>query len=128
MPQTDSGVPSPLTRVGTFRVQADEEDYRLVGPGGEEGALVEYGQPAALAIGSAIYYALMEDPDQTEATVFRVDQVTPMSAEVQEVEFQYPEDEEEGEEEEDPVVVAAGEEEDDGTEKPAGAEEEEEED
>jgi hypothetical protein len=96
---SDTNVSAPA---GTFRVQMDEGDYRLVGPGDEEGPLVEYGQPAALVIGSAVYYTLVEDPDSTSAAVYRVDTVTPVDSEVQDVEFEYPEDDEEGADEEEP--------------------------
>jgi hypothetical protein len=72
----------------TFVVQMDEEEYRIVGPDGEEGDAVEYGDIAVLAIGSGIYYCHLEDPDAEAADVMRVDSISKMPTEVEEVEFQ----------------------------------------
>jgi len=55
-----------------FRLQlADEKDgYRIVGPNGEEGALVDYGVPASLVIPDGElkgnYLALVETPNEDE--------------------------------------------------------------
>jgi hypothetical protein len=77
----------------TFTVQMDEEEYRVVGPLGEEGACVPYGQVAALAIEAegdspwAFYYAYVVDPDEENPEVFSVDAVTPMRTKMEEVQF-----------------------------------------
>lgn len=72
----------------TFTVQMDEDEYRIMGPDGEEGDAVDYGEPAVLMIGSAIYYCLIDDPDTEAADVMRIDSVSKMPTEVEEVEFQ----------------------------------------
>lgn len=75
----------------TFTVQMDEEEYRVVGPLGEEGSCVPYGQPAALSIDNgtdtAIYYALVTDPDDSDPTVFCVNEVTEVASKMEEVQF-----------------------------------------
>lgn len=69
-----------------FSVQMDEEDYRLVGPGGEEGPMVPYGNMATLVIEDEIYYCQVDDRDD-EPEVFRVESVNPVDAKTEEVEF-----------------------------------------
>ena len=68
-------------------VQQDEEDYRLVGPMGDEGAMVPYGQIATLEIDGEIFYAQLEAEDEGEPEVFRIDAVDPCDVKVEEVEF-----------------------------------------
>jgi hypothetical protein len=71
-----------------FVVQMDEEEYRLVGPGGEEGATVPYGQPASLSIDEAIYYTLVTEPDEEDhPTVFHVDSASECLSTMEEVQF-----------------------------------------
>ena len=71
-----------------FIVQMDEEEYRLVGPGGEEGATVPYGQPASLVIDEAIYYTLVSEPDEEDhPEVFHVDKASLCLSTMEEVQF-----------------------------------------
>lgn len=78
-----------------FIVQMAEDEYRIVGPGGEEGSCAAYGQAAALAIGAngdtAFYYALVEEPNEVKegdtVEVYRVDSATAFTAGTDEVEF-----------------------------------------
>ena len=98
-----------------FTVQFAEDEYRLVGPMGQAGGCAPYGQPAALAIGDAIYYALVLDPDEVEeggsTSVYAVEEATEMTAATEEVTFSDDgsgiatvDAEEEDEDEETPVV------------------------
>jgi hypothetical protein len=70
-----------------FTVQMGEEDYRIVGPEEEEGPMVPYGQTATLMIEEAVYYCHVEEPDESTPVVFRVDRVSKMPTETDEVEF-----------------------------------------
>jgi len=70
-----------------FTKQTGECDYRIVGPDGEESPIVPYGETAVLRIGEAIYYCTMEDADDDDAPVYRVDKVTKMPCEIEEVDF-----------------------------------------
>jgi len=70
-----------------FTVQMGEEDYRLVGPEGEEGVMVPYGNVATLVIEDAIYYSLVDDPDADKPEVFQVIEVKRMNCEAEEVDF-----------------------------------------
>jgi hypothetical protein len=85
-----------------FTIQMSEEEFRILGPEGEEGCAVEYGEVATLAIGPAIYYAEAQSADE-KPNVMRVATCKPMPTMVEEVEFE--------EEEEDaaagPVLVEA---------------------
>lgn len=89
-----------------FKVEMDEENYRLVGPDGEEGPIVPYGQMATLTIDEAIYYANVDDGNEDSPKVYAVTAVKVVAAEVEDVEFKVIEegveegDEEESEEEE----------------------------
>lgn len=68
-----------------FTVQMCENEYRIVGPDGEEGDPAPYTQMATLTIGAAIYYCLVNEPDNEgeDVDVFRVDRVTKMASEPQ---------------------------------------------
>lgn len=87
-----------------FQIQCDEEQYRIVGPEGEEGELVEFGEPASLVIESGpnagSYTAYCPDADQEEweppeGQLFKGEQIP---VEITEVEFEYQEeDDEDGE-------------------------------
>lgn len=89
----------------TFTVQMDEDEYRICGPTDEEGEAVPYGELATLAIGPAIYYCLIEDPKSDTPQVLRVDSVSKMPTEVEEVEFQDAEEEDDETEDAGPVLV-----------------------
>jgi hypothetical protein len=91
-----------------FTVQASEEEFRIIGPDGEEGCAVEFGDVAVLQIGSAIYYAEVEDLASVEdARVMRVQSVQPMPTEVETgYEFE-DEDDEDDEIATGPVLVEA---------------------
>lgn len=88
-----------------FTVQLDVEEYRIVGPGGddEEGDAVEYGELATLKIGEAIYYCLLEDPNADTPVVYRVDRVSAMPTINEEVVFEDVDDEPAG----GPMLVTA---------------------
>ena len=89
-----------------FKIETDEEEYRLIGPGGETGVEVEYGCHATVDVDGALYYTDMgvNNPDAETGSVFRVISDGPPvlveSAEVENVRFA-DDDEEEDEEEDD---------------------------
>jgi hypothetical protein len=101
-----------------FTVEMDTERYRLCCDG-EEGADVPYGFPAALAIGTAMYYVTINEPDddaEIEALkACRVDSVTAFPVDTEDVEF---EEDEEEEDEVTKVEVPDQEEEEEGEEVP----------
>ena len=57
-----------------FKIETDEEEYRLIGPGGETGVEVEYGCHATVDVDGALYYTDMGvlDPDAGTGAVYRV--------------------------------------------------------
>lgn len=71
-----------------FTVQFDEQEYNIMGPDGEEGEAVHYGDIATLVIGAAIYYCHVQDPNDEKPRVMRIDSVTVMPTTMEEVEFQ----------------------------------------
>jgi hypothetical protein len=75
-----------------FKVEMDEENYRLVGPDGEEGPIVPYGQMATLTIESAVYYANVEDGNEDAPKVYVVTAVKIVPAEVEDVQFEVTEE------------------------------------
>lgn len=81
-------------------IESGEEAYRLVGPDGDEGDLVEYGLPAVLHLGGDMYAAYIEDPEaEDEEMGQHVYKLQPIEeTEVVEVEFEEDEEGEEGEE------------------------------
>jgi hypothetical protein len=101
-------------------VEMDLEEYRISSADGQLGQETPYGDVAVLRVGAAIYYAVVDDPDATEATVYRVDAVSTVECKVEDVSFETMVDE--GEEGEDVVEVATG------AEVPGPGEEEEEDD
>ncbi len=111
-----------------MKIEMDEMEYRVVGDGGEEGPETEYGEVAVLRVGSAVYYAVIDDPNETPLpVVVRVDTVTEMPTEHEDVDFYGGEPEvEEGEPEEGPVVEPGeeDEEDDDGEDDEEGEEDE----
>lgn len=76
-----------MPAITQFTVQMGEEDYRILGPEGEEGAMVPYGTLATLQVEDAVYYSLVEDADEEMPVVYRVDSVSPMPTKLEEVEF-----------------------------------------
>jgi hypothetical protein len=68
-------------------IQTGECDYRILGPEGEESPIVPYGETAVLKIEEAVYYCHIEDADDLSPVVYRVDKVTRMQSEEEEVEF-----------------------------------------
>ena len=74
-----------------FTVQMSEDEYRIVGPDGEEGCAAEYGEVATLKIDGAIYYADLDE--ETDAPqVFCVQTVKLMPANAEFVDFEEEED------------------------------------
>ena len=78
----------------TFTVLMDETEYALQGPQGEQGGCVPYGQPAALSIDGAVYYALITDDDFDNdgdliqpPQVFCVDSVSKVATKTKDTEF-----------------------------------------
>ena len=96
-----------------FRIETDEEEYRLIGPGGEVGPEIEYGCHAVVDVDGVLHFALIgADPDATEAEVFAVSMDGPPvlieSAACEDVHFgdeTEDEDEEEDEEEDDEDIL-----------------------
>ena len=84
---------------GGYTIQLDETEYRIVGPAGEEGPIVPYGDTATLCVdGGATYYCHITEEQAVdiasvvpEPRVLRVDNVSEMPTELLEVEF--PDDE-----------------------------------
>jgi hypothetical protein len=77
-----------------FKVQMGEEDYRLVGPDGEEGVMVPYGSLASIheppdgpGLPPVVFCCFVDDPDDESPKVFRVDSVSVMPCEVEECDF-----------------------------------------
>ena len=77
-----------------FTVQMGEEDYRIVGPDGDEGVMVPYGCLATMAEGPdtpgqppAVYFCLVDDPDDETPVVWCVDSVSKMKSEAEECNF-----------------------------------------
>ena len=70
-------------------IEKGEQGYRLIGPGGEEGDLTEYGDPATLEIGGETYMALLpseeEEYEELESLVYRLEDVETV---VEEVDFE----------------------------------------
>jgi len=75
-----------------LQLQMDEEEYRIVDPdGGDEGALVDYGEIATLVTEHNAYVALVTDPnEQDELKVYALDvaELTEVPAEVLDVEVE----------------------------------------
>jgi hypothetical protein len=79
--------------MGKFTVQRSEEDYRIVGPDGDEGIMVPYGtcatlceEPDAKGQPPALYFCLISDPDDENPIVWCVDSVSKVPLEM------YPDD------------------------------------
>jgi len=77
-----------------FTVQMGEEDYRIVGPDGDEGIMVPYGTVATLceepdSAGNppALYFCLITDPDDENPKVWCVDSVSKVPSEAEECDF-----------------------------------------
>lgn len=68
-----------------FSVKMDELYYCITSPEGEDGDMVPYGQRAMLEDGKDIYTCLVEDSDDQSPEVFRVDELSLMHSEVDEV-------------------------------------------
>lgn len=69
-----------------FTVQVSEDDFRIVGPDGEEGLTTEYGEIATLAIDGAVYYCQREDAED-KSPVVCVKTVSTMPTVTEDVEF-----------------------------------------
>jgi len=52
-----------------FKIEVDEEDYQLVGPGGEESGVVDYGEVATVEVGGVSYFTALVDEEDAEAAV-----------------------------------------------------------
>lgn len=81
-----------------FTVQMDEEQFRIVGPDGEEGEPVTYDSVATLVIDDEVYICRVEDADAQEAKVECVTQTKLMPSALEEVSFEESEEDEEDEE------------------------------
>jgi len=97
----------------TFTPQLDLEQYRFVEDETQaESTIVSYGEVSALAIGPAIYYCQITDPDAESAEVFRVGQAVAMETnEPEDVDFEEPDEEEDEDEVEEVTVPDEGEDE-----------------
>jgi hypothetical protein len=78
----------------SFRVETGTTKYRICSLDGHEGPIAEYGDLATLVIGTAIYYCLIQEPDEEQPAVLRVDQAAEMTTEYEDVTFEGDEDEE----------------------------------
>jgi hypothetical protein len=77
-----------------FTVQMGEEDYRIVGPDGDEGTMVPYGtcaticeEPDKPGQPPALYFCLISDPDDESPIVWCVDSVSKVASEMEECDF-----------------------------------------
>jgi hypothetical protein len=73
---------------GVFKLQMDEEDYRILGPNNEEGPIVPYGDTATLLTPDHMYYCHVDDPTVPNPIVVMVASVQEMPTELEEVEFE----------------------------------------
>ena len=116
----------------SFQLQKGEEFYRLVAPSGEEGELVEYGEPATVLVGGDLYLAYCDiDDEDAEADGLLEDKVfkcVPVQADVTEgVEFRDEEgnlivaedDDADGNDDADDEAVIVGDDDEDDDELPA---------
>lgn len=56
-----------MAEAAGFVVQYDDEYYRILGPGGQEGEVSDIGSPAFLNVGGQVYIAFLDlDPDGEE--------------------------------------------------------------
>jgi len=65
----------------------DEEEFRIVGPDGEEGEAVDYDETATLTIGDDVYICRVEDPNAPSQSVEQVTQTRLMTTAIEEVAF-----------------------------------------
>ena len=72
---------------GTFTVQMDEEEFRIVGPDGEAGEAVSYDECATLTIDEDVYICRVDDPDAETQSVEQVTQTRLMTTAIEEVDF-----------------------------------------
>jgi hypothetical protein len=82
-----------------FKVQCEEEEFRIVSSDGQESEFAPYGDVASLKVGADIYYACVDvDKDgELEADtvqVYRVDSVSPVPTESEDVEVEDDEEDE----------------------------------
>jgi hypothetical protein len=96
-----------------MKIQTGTEEYRIVSADGQESEFVPYGEPAILKVGADYYYACCDLDSEGELIndqIFRVDSVTAVKSEVEDVEVEddepEDEDEEEDEDEDAPVEIA----------------------
>jgi hypothetical protein len=84
-----------------FKIESGYSLYRIVGPDGEEGDAVEYGTPAFLEIGHYLFMCFIDDPNEPGEHEAQIYELTPIVAEIEDVEFEGDEPEEEEDEDED---------------------------
>lgn len=81
-----------------FTIEVDEETYQLVGPGGEESGVTDYGQEAEVEVDGKTYVTMVESKDEAIADPPDIYLCLEESPAVEEVEFEL---EDETDEEED---------------------------
>lgn len=89
-----------------MRIETDEEDYQLVGPGEEESGVTEYGDVAEVEIGGVLHFTTVDSADDAEAAqIYRMVDGHPELIEeahtVEEVEFELEAEDEADEDEAD---------------------------
>lgn len=82
-----------------FTVQMDEDEFRIVGPDGEEGESVSYDSVATLVIEDEVYICRVEDADAEHVKVECVTQTRAMPSTMEEVKFSDDGEDEDGEDE-----------------------------
>ena len=84
-----------------FKIESGYSLYRIVGPDGEEGDIVEYGTPAFLEIGHHLFMCFIDDPNEPREHEGQLYELTTILGETEDVEFEddEPEDEDDGESE-----------------------------
>lgn len=73
--------------MSTFSAKMDEFYYCITSPSGEDGPIVPYGERAFLDDGTNIYTCVVTDADAQEVEVYRVDELTQVKADVDDVIF-----------------------------------------
>jgi hypothetical protein len=103
------------------KLQLGDDVYRIVGDGGEEGELVEYGDPATLEVGGHRYLAIVDvDPTDDQNVIsllaegeWIVDGRSVGDVEMEDVEFKTADGAGEGDEGEETVTATADDDDDD---------------
>lgn len=94
-----------------WTIQMDEDDFRIVGPNGEESELTPYGCAAVVESVEGTVFCYIEDPNSGDPEVKRIATAETLESETADVEFEADDEgdgnEDEDEDEGEPVEVKA---------------------